>query len=102
MAEVRVTKDRAMVKSFDGRETVYQYAQDRLDSVTSARGTTRYEYTEDGKRLAAVHFPDHSIQRFQWHNGLGVTRLTTWRELPPETKTARRGEAEGRLAAITD
>jgi YD repeat-containing protein len=83
-ADVRISKDKdtATVTGFDGRMTVYRYGNDRLQSVTSDRGTTQFEYTDDGKRLRSLRFPDGTIQQFQWQDGLGVKRLRTWRESP--------------------
>jgi YD repeat-containing protein len=80
VAQVSASADRVVVRDFLGRRTVYGYAHGRLASIDSPLGKTSYEYTEDGGRLAAIRFPDHSVQRFQWREGTGVTRLTTWRE----------------------
>lgn len=79
-AEVRMAGDRLSVRDLAGNETAYEYRQGVLQTIQSPWGTTRYRYTPDEKHVAAIHYPDKTVQRYQWHEGPGMKRVTTWWE----------------------
>jgi len=79
-AQVRMTKGSVTVQDFAGNEFAYAYREGLLRSLESPAGTTTYEYTKDEKRLAAIHYPDKTVQHYDWQIGPGMRRLTTWWE----------------------